>query len=109
MGPYEDALAVIRSGLLDRAGIGTVGISGYPEGHPDIGREKLDQAMKDKIAALAEQGKRVEIMTQFAFDADAILDWLARIRRDGVAARSEERRVGNECVSTFRSRWSPVN
>src|SRR3546814_12979056 len=21
--------------------------------------------------------------------------------------RSEERRVGNECVSTFRSRWSP--
>src|SRR3546814_13993848 len=22
-------------------------------------------------------------------------------------ARSDERRVGNECVSTFRSRWSP--
>src|SRR3546814_12740591 len=25
------------------------------------------------------------------------------------AARSEERRVGKECVSTFRSRWSPYN
>src|SRR3546814_16879751 len=25
----------------------------------------------------------------------------------GVAARSEERRVGKECVSTCRSRWSP--
>src|SRR3546814_13278097 len=25
------------------------------------------------------------------------------------AARSEERRVGKECVSTCRSRWSPVN
>src|SRR3546814_12972486 len=24
------------------------------------------------------------------------------------ASRSEERRVGKECVSTFRSRWSPV-
>src|SRR3546814_15182521 len=23
--------------------------------------------------------------------------------------RSEERRVGNECVSTFRSRWSPYH
>src|SRR3546814_11007671 len=23
--------------------------------------------------------------------------------------RSEERRVGKECVSTFRSRWSPLN
>src|SRR3546814_11836098 len=25
----------------------------------------------------------------------------------GAALRSEERRVGKECVSTFRSRWSP--
>src|SRR3546814_13801093 len=28
---------------------------------------------------------------------------------DGVAARSEERRVGKECVSTCRSRWSPYH
>src|SRR3546814_14165397 len=27
--------------------------------------------------------------------------------RDVEADRSEERRVGNECVSTCRSRWSP--
>src|SRR3546814_9270627 len=27
--------------------------------------------------------------------------------RSGMAARSEERRVGKECVSTCRSRWSP--
>src|SRR3546814_15140859 len=26
-----------------------------------------------------------------------------------VSTRSEERRVGKECVSTFRSRWSPYN
>src|SRR3546814_18020993 len=25
------------------------------------------------------------------------------------AIRSEERRVGNKCVSTFRTRWSPYN
>src|SRR3546814_4274241 len=29
-------------------------------------------------------------------------DWRIKIRR-----RSEERRVGKECVSTCRSRWSP--
>src|SRR3546814_11298162 len=28
---------------------------------------------------------------------------------DGAPARSEERRVGKECVSTCRSRWSPYN
>src|SRR3546814_20321746 len=28
-------------------------------------------------------------------------------RVEGEVIRSEERRVGKECVSTFRSRWSP--
>src|SRR3546814_5854122 len=28
---------------------------------------------------------------------------------DGTAIRSEERRVGKECVSTCRSRWSPYH
>src|SRR3546814_4289299 len=28
---------------------------------------------------------------------------------DGFAVRSEERRVGKECVSTCRSRWSPYH
>src|SRR3546814_12704528 len=30
-------------------------------------------------------------------------------RRLAVVDRSEERRVGKECVSTCRSRWSPYN
>src|SRR3546814_19731686 len=30
-------------------------------------------------------------------------------REDPRVPRSEERRVGNECVSTCRSRWSPSN
>src|SRR3546814_17932335 len=30
-------------------------------------------------------------------------------RPDFIEARSEERRVGKECVSTFRSRWSPYH
>src|SRR3546814_11952571 len=30
-------------------------------------------------------------------------------RLDGLLDRSEERRVGKECVSTCRSRWSPYH
>src|SRR3546814_14253197 len=42
----------------------------------------------------------------------AIVQMLARINirvelSDQAPARSEERRVGKECVSTCRSRWSP--
>src|SRR3546814_1212083 len=40
----------------------------------------------------------------------AILGWrVAADRPDGFMARSEERRVGKECVSTCRSRWSPYH
>src|SRR3546814_17496335 len=31
------------------------------------------------------------------------------VTRKGAVRRSEERRVGKECVSTFRSRWSPYH
>src|SRR3546814_11332903 len=32
-----------------------------------------------------------------------------RLSTDGGFNRSEERRVGKECVSTFRPRWSPFH
>src|SRR3546814_5422714 len=37
--------------------------------------------------------------------------WPGNVRelRNVVARRSEERRVGKECVSTWRSRWSPYH
>jgi methylenetetrahydrofolate reductase (NADPH) len=84
LGPYDDALAVISSGTLKAYGIAHVGISGYPEGHPDISNEKLAKAMHDKVASLKEQGIDYSIMTQFGFDADPVLDWLKQIRQEGI-------------------------
>src|SRR3546814_14137922 len=37
------------------------------------------------------------------------LDPPARLVSTNIALRSEERRVGKECVSTCRSRWSPYH
>src|SRR3546814_8956700 len=41
------------------------------------------------------------------FDLDAVFGFLGA--RSGLEDRSEERRVGKECVSTCRSRWSPYH
>src|SRR3546814_18460240 len=38
-----------------------------------------------------------------------LLPYLEKLGFDVAAYRSEERRVGKECVSTCRSRWSPYN
>lgn len=83
-GPYQDALAVIRSGHLARRGVNTVAIAGYPEGHPDINPARLDAALHDKRAALADQGLACEIITQFGFDAEPIDTWLRDIRDRGI-------------------------
>ena len=63
-GPYADALAVIRTGLLGKYGVTRVGISGYPEGHPEIGSEKLWQAKREKQAAIADMGHDFAVVTR---------------------------------------------
>ena len=86
LGPYADALAIIKSGLLARHGIRRVGISGYPEGHPDIGNDKLWAAKHAKLAALRDEGHDFAVVTQFGFDAAPILRWIAAERAAGVTA-----------------------
>jgi len=86
MGPYEDAMAIISSGILAKYGVKYIGISGYPEGHPDIPTPKLWQAMRDKVAYLKDNGYDFEIMTQFAFDYEAMLTWVEQVRNEGIDA-----------------------
>ncbi|MGN6445250.1 methylenetetrahydrofolate reductase [Amnibacterium sp.] len=85
-GPYDSALAVVRSGLLGAHGVREVGVAGYPEGHPDIASEVLQEALLAKTAEIAEQGLLPSVITQFAFDADAVTGWIRNARRSGVDA-----------------------
>ena len=54
LGPYEDSLALIESGLLQQYGVKHVSIGGYPDGHPDIPADVLWSALESKSAALAK-------------------------------------------------------
>ncbi|MGO1320148.1 MAG: methylenetetrahydrofolate reductase [Galactobacter sp.] len=85
MGPYPDALSLITSGALQAAGVKDVAISGYPEGHPDIPDAVLWEHLEAKSAALAEAGLGATILTQFSFDAEAVLAWIAEVRRRGIS------------------------
>jgi len=82
-GPFRHALDVIDNGVLRRRGIRRIGVAGYPQGHPRIGNDALNRALADKIAAAEATGLAVEIVTQFCFDAGAILDFVARVRGFG--------------------------
>jgi methylenetetrahydrofolate reductase (NADPH) len=86
-GPFRRALDVIDNGMLRRRGIRSIGIAGYPQGHPRIGPDELNRALADKIAAAEATGLGVEIVTQFCFDAGAILDFVKRVRGFGFEHR----------------------
>ena len=84
---------------------------------------KPEVLVKQRQAAMTLQGKYFGPMAGMAqgkvpYNADtvafntAMLDALSRMPWDGFAEstkRSEERRVGKECYSPCRSRWSPYH
>src|SRR3546814_19750029 len=66
------------------------------------------------IVGLEGGGQRDRLLLQHLGMLDEALPvqpdlGLAAILADGIHLRSEERRVGKECVSTCRSRWSPYH
>jgi methylenetetrahydrofolate reductase (NADPH) len=83
-GPYEDALAVLRTGLLQRHGVRHIGISGYPEGHPAIADRTLWSALTDKAGVIGAHRFGGDVITQFGFDVDPVLTWLEAARARGV-------------------------
>lgn len=57
---------------------GTIGIGGYPEGHPLITPATLDQA-------LTEKSRHADyITTQLCFDADTLRRWVVSVRERGI-------------------------
>jgi methylenetetrahydrofolate reductase (NADPH) len=100
-GPFRSALDAIDSGVLRRRGIRTIGVAGYPEGHPRIGDEDLNRALTDKIAAAEALGLAVEVVTQFCFDARAIVDFVARLRAFGFDHRVRVGLVGPTSLTSL--------
>ena len=84
-GPFEDSLQVIESGLLEKHGIAIAGVGGHPEGHPNVSKADLWVWMERKIAALRTRGIVPLVVTQFAFDDDAIVEWVGEMRARGIA------------------------
>nr|WP_274636687.1 methylenetetrahydrofolate reductase [Microbacterium bovistercoris] len=85
-GPFDSALALIRSVRLADYGVETVGIGGYPEGHPAIPADVLHTALRAKVDELARQRMRLELFTQLALTVDPVLTWIESIRREGIHA-----------------------
>jgi len=99
VGPFDSSVALLETGLLEAHGIASVGFAGYPDGHPRIAAAALDAARERKLAYAAANGLDAFLVTQFCFDAGAILRWVERLRACGTPVPV---RVGVAGIATIR-------
>jgi len=84
VGPFRAGLDLLATGVLERHGIAHVAFGGYPEGRPAIDPHMLDAALEAKVALARQGGLAVSLVTQFGFDAQPILRWIAAQRAHGI-------------------------
>ena len=87
-GEFSSSIELLESSVFDRAGFRRIFVAGHPEGNRDIdadgGHTELDRALLQKQDFAERLGIDMELTTQFAFDAGAVIAWTQRIREMGV-------------------------
>ena len=77
-GPYHDAGDLLEAIAASDLRPQRIGVGCYPEGHPRIGDDALQEALERK------QGHADYMVSQLCFDPDALVSWLRRTRASGV-------------------------
>jgi methylenetetrahydrofolate reductase (NADPH) len=83
-GPFAGALDLLKSGLVERNGIGHVAFAGHPEGHARIAAAALDKALDQKFAFAEQLGLKASVVTQFGFAGGLVCRYVAGLRDRGV-------------------------
>ena len=86
-GPFEASLALLETGLFQRYGIVHVGVAGHPEGHPRIAASALDSALAAKKSLARRSGLDLRVVTQFSFESEPVLAWVAKMKGHGIPVR----------------------
>lgn len=84
LGPYANTLELLASGVLDDSGLRTIGVAGHPEGHPQVDKALLWQALQHKQAFADRTGIALHVATQFGFDPQGVSDWAEQFGQHGV-------------------------
>lgn len=79
-GPFSGTLALLETGLFERYGIRTIGLTGHPEGQPVLSLPGVTMSQEQKLDYAARSAAKVRLVTQFVFDAAPLLAWEGAIR-----------------------------
>jgi methylenetetrahydrofolate reductase (NADPH) len=83
VGEFASSMDILGTGVLQKYGIRKIGVSGHPEGSPDIPDDALAEAIAWKNDFAKSEGLDLYMETQFCFEADAVIKWERSIRKAG--------------------------
>src|SRR5262249_29969758 len=83
-GLYDYSLQILKSGVLQKHGVGMVFLSCYPEGHPRISDRLLDDARSEKLAAARDAGFATTLISQLCFEPAPIVKMARELRGNGI-------------------------
>lgn len=81
LGPYDSARALLEDGVFSECGVREAAFAGYPDRHPIIDPEKLEEELLVKLDRAKELGVGASIVTQFSFVPMRIVDFCARMAK----------------------------
>jgi methylenetetrahydrofolate reductase (NADPH) len=79
-GPYDSSLAVMQTGVFQKAGISRMAIGGFPEGNPHIPDSFLNEALEGKVKFARQEGLLLSVITQFCFKSEPVIEWIQTVR-----------------------------
>ncbi len=87
-GDLADSMQLMQTGLFEKYRFKRLHIAGHPEGNKDIdpdgSGEKVRRALAWKQAYADQCNTDMAIVTQFAFDAHAVVDWADMLLEAGI-------------------------
>ena len=87
-GDFHSSMQLLETGIFDRYGFKRLHVAGHPEGNRDIDPDGSDRIVSEALRWKQDFAERTDaemaLVTQFAFDADPIVEWIGRIRDAGI-------------------------
>jgi methylenetetrahydrofolate reductase (NADPH) len=87
-GDFHCSMQLLESGAFDKAGFERLHVAGHPEGNKDIDPNGGDQNVMDALRWKQDFANRTDakmaLATQFAFEAQPIIEWADRLRAEGI-------------------------
>ncbi|MEM7753818.1 MAG: methylenetetrahydrofolate reductase [Pseudomonadota bacterium] len=86
LGAFDSSMQLLETGLFD--GFTRLHVAGHPEGNRDIdpkgGTAMVDEALQWKTKFNERTDSDMAIVTQFAFEADPMIEWANQVQASGV-------------------------